>query len=155
MKIAVVCANPWEALLPSVCQGNVRAFYQWLCKQTSWFCRGVENEEKIETYGKPLVPEKKADFPEKEEHLRIVYLQSQRPEVLKPVLDEADLVIVGMPGSRTECDKIYLLVLPWKEKCVFLWEEGMVRGEAFVRKIQNEYKLNADQIGKFKGLPSV
>lgn len=155
MKIAVVCANPWETFLPFKCQGNARTFYQWLCEQSRQFNGHSRETEQVERYGDLSFPDKEAAFKEKTENHQIVYVQSHRREILETVLDAADLVIVGMPGTRKECDKIYLSVLPWKEKCVFLWDEGTCREKAFFRQIQNEYKLEKEQIAKFKGLSSI
>lgn len=155
MKIAVVCANPWENFLPFQCQGNARFFYQWLCEQSRQFHVHSRKREQMEMYGDLSLPDREAVFKEKTENLQIVYIQSHRREILETVLDTADLAIVGMPGMRKECDKIYLSVLPWKEKCVFLWDERTIREKSFFRQIQNEYKLETEQIAKFKGLSSI
>ena len=155
MKIAVVCANPWETFLPFQCQGNARFFYRWLCKQSRRFCINSREEEQVAMYGVTPISNKNAAFETKNRNLQIVYIQSHRREILEKILDEADKVIVGMPRIREECDKIYLLLLPWKEKCVFLWEEGSCCEETFFKKIQREYKLEKEQIKKFKGPASI
>ena len=100
MKIAVVCANPWETFLPFQCQGNARFFYRWLCKQSRRFCINSREEEQVAMYGVTPVSNKNAAFETKNRNLQIVYIQSHRREILEKILDEADKVIVGMHRIR-------------------------------------------------------
>ena len=155
MKIAVVCANPWETFLPSGCQGNARFFYQWLCNRSQQFCLPSRQAKQVELYGTPPVSAPNTLFDKENKNLQIVYIESHRREILERILEEADMVVVGMPRVREECDRIYLQLLPWKEKCVFVWEENGCREDGFFKRIQKEYKLEKKQIEKLKGLSSI
>lgn len=155
MKIAVVCANPWETFSPSGCQGNARSFYQWLCNQFQQFRLPSRQAKQVELYGMPPVSAPDTLFDKENKNLQIVYIESHRREILERILEEADMVVVGMPRVREECDRIYLQLLPWKEKCVFVWEENGCREDGFFKRIQKEYKLEKKQIEKLKGLSSI
>lgn len=155
MKIAVVCANPWETFSPSGCQGNARSFYQWLCNRFQQFRLPSRQAKQVELYGMPPVSAPNTLFDKENKNLQIVYIESHRREILERILEEADMVVVGMPRVREECDRIYLQLLPWKEKCVFVWEENGCREDGFFKRIQKEYKLEKKQIEKLKGLSSI
>ena len=155
MKIAVVCANPWETFLPSGCQGNARFFYQWLCNRSQQFCLPSRQAKQVELYGTPPVSTPDTLFDKENKNLQIVYIESHRREGMESILNEADQIMVAMPKLLEECDKIYLQLLPWKEKCVFLWEDNGCREDGFFKKIQKEYKLEETQIEKLKGLSSI
>lgn len=154
MKIAVVCANPWEAFLPPMFQGNAKEFYLWLFEQSKRFNKRLLGLEEIERYGDSIFQKKDKVFEEKVDNLQIFYVQSHQKERLKKILNEADRIVVGMPNIRKECDNVYLSVLPWKEKCIFLWE-GTCREVSFFEQIQNDYKLEKKQIVNFKRLSPV
>lgn len=153
-KIAVVCLNPWEKFLPAMSQGNARAFYEWLYQQAILRNENPYYKEQVEQYGDLLCCENNTMFLENIDAPQFLYIQSKQQKLLEEVLTAADSVVVGMPGCKKECDRIYLSVLPWKEKSFFLWDSRIGMGDSFFKKIQSEYKLKDKQIMKFKMLPS-
>ena len=152
-KIAVVGANPWENFLPEYSRADARKYYEWL--QQVAFLRNINHNyhEQIEIYGESSVIHSKNCFLENYDGMQFLYVQGKQKRLLTTVLTTADLVVVGMPRCRKQCDQIYLTVLPWKEKSLFFWDGRVCREDAFFRRIQQEYKLDDKQIVEFKKLP--
>lgn len=151
IKIAFLCVNPWENFLPSVSQGGIRDYYRWMRSQALLREETLYCQEKVEVYGESKIPYGSQLFAEKEGILQLLYVQSSQKELIEEVFSVADVVLVGMPESKKECDKIFLTVLPWMEKTIFLWDERIC-AEKFIRQIQNEYKLKDRQIMEVKKL---
>ncbi len=155
-KIAFVCANPWEKFLPAISRGNAKDYYDWLCQKA--FLKRMEPycEERIELYGDFMEENsrKRLGFRENSNALQFLYLQGKQSQNFRNILKAADFVVVGMPDDRKECDEIYLSVLPWKEKSVFLWDGCRSKGEAFFKRLQREYQIKDTQIAEIKMLPS-
>lgn len=154
-KIAVVCTNPWETFLPAISQGNAKKYYEWLHKQAVLREENPYVKEKIAIYGDTENEKQEALFSEKTKGFQILYIQSKQEDLLEKVLNKADCILVGMPADRNECDKIFLKILPWVEKCILIWDGRESRGEAFYKKILSEYKLREKQVIEMNKLPSV
>jgi hypothetical protein len=92
-------------------------------------------------------------FGEREETLQLLYVKSNQKELLEEVFGLADIVFVGMPGSQKEREKIFLSILPWIEKVVFLFDERIF-DERTIKQIQQEYKIEDTQMMEMKKLPS-
>ena len=152
-KIAFLCVNPWESFLPSFSRGNAQDHYQWICQEAVQRKTGPCCMQIIEHYGEDLWEEKRQIFPEDGKKLQLLYVRSHRKDLLKEVYHAADLVFVSMPGSRKECDRIFLSVYPWKEQSYFLWDNRYVPGDGFFTRIQKEYQLKEEQIVESKRLP--
>ena len=152
-KIAVVGANPWENFLPEFSRANAREYYEWLHQEAHLRNISHNCQEQVEIYGDLLVSNQIVWFEEEFEGVQFLYVQGKQEGILPVILREADLVVVGMPRCRKECDQIYLMVLPWIEKSLFFWDGRVSREKAFFKKIQREYKLKDKQIVEFKKLP--
>ena len=154
-KIAVVCTNPWEKFLPVISQSNAKKYYEWLREQAVLREENTHCKEKIAMYGD--MPNANQDnlFSEEKEEFQILYLQTNQEKLLEKVLNEADFILVGMPQDRKECDRIYLMILPWLEKSMFIWDGRISQGKEFLNKIEREYKLKKAQIVEMNKLPSV
>ena len=153
-KIAFLCVNPLGNFLRPTLQGCIRECYQWtrseaLLREENLYC-----QEKIEVYGETKIPYGKNMFGERAETLQLLYLQSSRKELLEKVFSLADIVFVGLSGSKRECDKIFLTTFPWIEKTVFLFDERIC-DEKYLKQIQREYKLKNIQLMEMKKLPSI
>lgn len=151
-KIAFLCLNPWESFLPPHFQGRSKAYYDYVCsaellKEEMMYCK-----EHIEVYGENHKREQTPLFEAADDLPEILYVQSHQESVLRETFETADLVIVGLPGSKTECDKIFLTALPWKEKLIFVWDYRMDQVD-FIRQIQREYGLEGGQFMEAKKLP--
>ncbi len=154
-KIAVVCMNPWETFLPEISQSNAKKYYEWLHQQAVLREVNPYCKEKIELYGDSSSEKQEALFSEETEELQFIYIQTKQEKLLEKVLGEADFILVGMPLNREECDRIYLTILPWIEKSIFIWDGRIGPGKEFFRKIQREYKIKDAQIMEMNKLPSV
>ena len=152
-KIAVVSANPWENFLPEFSRTNAREYYEWLHREACLRNINYNCQEQIEIYGSFFLLDEKSWFLENYEGVQFLYVQGKQEAILPSALGNADLVVVGMPRCRKECDQIYLTVLPWKEKSLFFWDGRVSRGKEFFKRIQSEYKLNDKQIVEFRKLP--
>ncbi len=152
-KIAFLCVNPLENFLPKTLQGCIRDYYQWMRTEALLREENLYCQEKIEAYGETRIPYGKRMFGEREETLQLLYLQSSQKELLEEVFSLADIVFVGTSGSKKECDKIFLKILPWIEKTVFLFDERLCE-EKYLKQIQCEYKLKNAQMMEMKKLPS-
>ena len=152
-KIAFLSLNPLENLLPSTFHDYIKDYYQWTLSEALLREERLYCQEKIETYGEAGSLYGKGMFGETKETLQLLYLKSRQKEVLEEVFGLADLVFVGMPGNQTEREKIFLLVLPWIEKVVFLFDDRLF-GEESIRQIGQEYKIHDAQMMEIKKLPS-
>lgn len=155
-KIAFVCGNPWENLLSDVFQGNAKYYYDWLCHQAALRKMKSYCGERRELYGHFQEKHEKREplFMENSDVFQFLYVQGKQQKMLEQILPLADFIVVGMPECKTECDRIYLSILPWKEKSLFLWDGKNRRGKDFLKKLQREYKLRDTQIVEIKELPS-
>ena len=154
-KIAVVCTNPWEKFLPAISQGNAKKYYEWLHEQAVLREENPYVKERIAIYGDDPKENQDTLFSEKAEGFQILYMQTKQEELLEKVLNEADCILVGMPVDKNECDKIFLKILPWIEKCILIWDGRESRGERFYKQILSEYKLREKQVMEMNKLPSV
>lgn len=153
-KIAFLCVNPLGNFLQPALQGCIRECYQWtrseaLLREENLYC-----QEKIEVYGETKIPYGKNMFGEQAETLQLLYVQSGRKELLEKVFSLADVVFVGLSGNKNECDKIFLTILPWIERAVFLYD-NRICDEKYLKQIQGEYKLKDIQLMEMKKLPSI
>lgn len=153
-KIAFLCVNPLGNFLQPALQGCIRECYQWtrseaLLREENLYC-----QEKIEVYGETKIPYGKNMFGEQAETLQLLYVQSGRKELLEKVFSLADIVFVGLSGNKNECDKIFLTILPWIERAVFLYD-NRICDEKYLKQIQGEYKLKDIQLMEMKKLPSI
>lgn len=149
-KIAFLCVNPWERFLPVAFQSCGREYYQWMCSQALLrdfrpYCR-----EWIETYGETGNFEGRELFTECGNELQFLYVQSNRRQLVEKVFEASDLVIMGLPGCRKEFEKIFIPVLPWKDKIMFLWDRRICRDEDFFKRLCSEYKLREAQMIEIK-----
>lgn len=145
-KVAFLCVNPWEKFLPSAFQSYSKSYYEWIkemavLKNVKSHCR-----EYIDFYG---VLSKESDcepFLESCDKLQLLYVQSARKELLEKVFRTADLVIMGLPGSRKEFDKIYMSVFPWVNDILFLWGNHISRDAQYVDRLVRECMLREEQL---------
>ena len=145
-KVAFLCADPWESFLPAVSQSYSKSYYQWVrelavLKSVKLCCR-----EYIETYGAFDENAECSLFLDNSDRLQLLYVQSARRELLENIFRTADLVIMGIPGSRKEFDKIYMSVFPWKDKILFLWGEHISRDLQYVYRLMRECMLRKEQL---------
>lgn len=152
-KVAFLCVNPLENFLPPSFQGYIRDYYQWTRREALLREENLYCQEKIEIYGQTEIPYGKRMFGENAETLQLLYVKSRQKEVIEEVCRLAEIIFVGMSGSKKECDRIYLTVLPWLEKVIFLFD-GRVCDEIYLRQMQREYKLEDSQMMEIKKLPS-
>lgn len=110
-------------------------------------------KERIAIYGETENPLEENLFQNRRGIVQVLYLESHQKELIEKAFKGADLVIVGISGSKKECDKLFMSILPWKEKALFLWDER-VCDESFLKKIKREYGLKSIQMMEIKKLPS-
>ena len=149
-KIAFLCVTPMEGFLSSAFQSNVREYYQWMydkirLKSVDFYCR-----ERIEAYGEAGVRNAEELFLPEEDITQLLYIQSNRKELLKEVFEKSDLVVMGLSGCRREFDKIFMPVFPWKDQVLFFWDQQICRDAGYIRQICNEYKLREAQLIKLE-----
>lgn len=149
-KIAFLCVNPWERFLPFSFQSCVREYYQSVKARALSLEREIGYREYVEVYGETIpIPEVSLFLPEKEK-LQLLYIQSSRIHILERLFKEADLVVMGLSGSRKETEKFYLSVHPWHEKVLFLWDSHICQDETFAERLVREFKLRNAQVMEIK-----
>lgn len=145
-KVAFLCVNPWEKFLSPALQSYSRNYYQWLkavadLKNIKLHCR-----EYIDIYGAGVKEVEKELFLKECETFQLLYVQSDRREIIENLFRTADLVIMGLPGSRKEFDKIFMSVFPWKDEILFLWGNHISRDIQYVNKLVRECMLRKEQL---------
>lgn len=145
-RIAFLCIDPWEGFLTPVCRSCVFEYYRWICHQVVLRNIRSSTREQIELYGESGLEEIDDPFSEENDCLQLIYVQSHRENILKKIFENADLVVMGIPGSKQEFEKIFMLLFPWKDEIVFLWDRQICRGNDFLRKVCMEYKLKENQL---------
>lgn len=149
-KIVFLCTDPWERFLSFGIQGHSRKYYEvgkllMKMKNLEPLCK-----EYIDIYGEPEIQTPANLFENDRKDPQLVYIQSQRRELLKKIFHEADMVIMGIPGNKKEFEKIYLKILPWKEQILFLWNEQTWIGENDLDGLLQEFCLMKEQIIELK-----
>ena len=150
-KFAFLCVNPWEKFLPAAFQSYSRNYYQWVKEAANYKNIDMNCREFIDIYGTSGCWDNQEVFYEDREKVQLVYVQSDRRELLEKVFLEADMVIMGLPGSRKEFDKIYMTVFPWKDEILFLWGKHISRDEKYVDRLVRECMLRKEQLIKMDG----
>lgn len=160
-KITFLCVNPWESFLPFSAQSCGREYYLWMQEMSALQNVKPSCQERREIYGESKSPEGEEIFSKNKSKLQLLYIQSGRRKVIEEVFQKSDMVIMGLPGSKKEFDKIFMTILPWKDQIKFFWDSHICRDEKFIRELCREYKLHRMQIfeikrnadGKLKTLP--
>lgn len=145
-RIVILCVDPWESFLPPTFQSYGREYYQWaadlpLLREENSYC-----QERIEIYGESESFQRKEIFLEGEKKQQILYVQSNRKEVLEEVFEQADLVIMGLPGCKKAFDKIFMVIFPWIDQIKFLWDKRICTDDTFLKELCMEYKISERQI---------
>ena len=147
-KIVFLCVNPWEGFRSPVLQNSGREYFQWICKQALLKNKTIICGEKIDVYGEVQKEEKL--FSKTETRMQLLYVQSHRKKLLNQVFDQADLVVMGIPGNLKAFESIFLPVFPWKDQILFLWEQYLCRDEKILQQLCREYKLRESQMIELK-----
>ncbi|MBQ8857471.1 MAG: hypothetical protein IJ024_04910 [Lachnospiraceae bacterium] len=149
-KIAFLCVNPWENFLTPASQSHSKNYYEWVKKILTMKNVKLSCSEYIDIYGVSDGISEEKLFLENCERLQLLYLQSDRKELLGKIFETADLVIMGLPGSRGEFDKIYMSVFPWKDEILFLWGSHTGRDSEYVARLIRECMLRKEQFIEIK-----
>lgn len=152
-RIVFLSVNPWENVQPLAAQGWTKNYYQQVCEQKCFRENDFVLREQSAPYGGFLSNEKEDLFESLKGRIQILYVKSNQKEILQKVFEKADLVIVGIPGSRKECDKIFMQLLPWLGKIMFLWS-GKLYDQAGLNRLKREYGLASWQVMEAEKLPS-
>lgn len=145
-KVAFLCADPWECFLPEAFQSYSRIYYQWVKKLAVLKNIKLCCKEYIDIYGEAEGGFENELFSATDDMLQLLYVQSSRKEFIGEVFQKADLVIMGLPGSRKEFDKIYMSVFPWKDEILFLWSSHISRDQEYINRLSRECMLRKEQI---------
>lgn len=144
-RIAFICLSPWEILLSHRFLFHVREYYDWFCEQIFLMNEKLDHEERIEIYGETI--KDLSSFSERGKgSVQVIYAQCSNPGPLKKVLEDADILVIGMSASRKMSDGIFLSLFPWKEKSFFLWDGREDLPKAFFEQCKREYLLREDQV---------
>lgn len=152
-KIVFLCVNQWEEFQPAAVQGLTRNYYHHFCETALLQEDKTYYKEQVSLYGDHQNLQSEELFKSHCKKIQILYVRSNRKEIFQKVFQTADLVIVGLPYSKKECDKIFLLLLPWKDKILFLWNK-QVSDKSFLKQLQREYGLPDGQLLEAEKLPS-
>lgn len=152
-RIAFLCVNPWERFQHTAVQGRAKDYYQQVCEDSFLqeefsYCR-----QQAAPYGELKKPQKEELFESRCEKLQILYASSNQTEALDEIFEKADLVVVGIPYSKKECDKLFLQLLPWMDKILFLWSESLLEKEV-MEQLKRDYRLPDQQFLEKEKLPS-
>lgn len=149
-KIAFLCVTPLEGFLTPMFQSSVKDYYLWMYRQARIRKMNLWCEEHIEIYGEHSTEKKLELFNQAVETPQLLYVQTNRKELVEGLFEEADLIVMGVSGCRKEFDKTFMPVFPWKDQIMFFWDQYTCRGEAYIRQICNEYKLREEQLIELK-----
>lgn len=148
-KIVFLCADPWEKFLSHNVQGHSRTYFEAVKKQILLKKIKLQCRESVDLYGE--IAENQAIFQNNSKMLQLSYIQSSRRERLEEVFRTADIVIMGIPGSRKEFEKIYTTIFPWKDDILFLWSSQVIREPAYLNRLSREYMIRQEQVLNIRG----
>ena len=143
-KIVFLCVNPWEGFRSPIFQSGGREYFHWVCKQAILRNLKLVSRELMEVYGE-LQREEELFF-KTENEIQLLYVQSHRIKILEAVFEQADLVLMGVPGCLKDFEKIFMCIFPWKEQVLFLWEQYLCRDENFLQQLCTQYKIQESQM---------
>lgn len=143
-KIVFLCVNPWDGFRSPVVRNFGREYFHWICKQAVLKNIPLISKERIEIYGE-LQGEEEL-FVNTENKLQLLYVQSHSKKLLKEVFEQADLVVMGVPGSLKAFERMFMPVFPWKDQILFLWERYLCKDERFLQQLCRDYKIRESQV---------
>ena len=144
-KIVFLCVSPWESFLTPTSQSYGKNYYEWFKNILIMKNIKLSYREYIDIYGASNGESEEGIFLESCERIQLLYVQSDRKELLEKIFQTADLVIMGLPGSRGEFDKIYMSVFPWKDEILFLWGSHIARDSEYITRLVRECMLKREQ----------
>lgn len=148
-RIAFICLNPWEVFLSHRFFCHVKEYYDWFCDHARLMNLEFYFTEKVEAYGEPHWGSEDILWGDCS-GMQAMYIQCSHFRSMEKFLDEADLLVIGMPYNKKLCDKIFLSIFPWKEKSIFLWDGRIAADTAFLQQCRREYLLEEKQLVQTK-----
>lgn len=152
-KIVFLCANPWETVQLPIIRDPAKSYYEQISQQSFLCEEPLYCQQRIALYGESEYAKKDELFKSENKEIQIIYVQSHEDQTFQKILNVADLVIVGVPWSKKECDKILIQLLPWRDKLLFLWDRKIFE-KSFLKQLKREYGLSAKQFLEAEKLPS-
>lgn len=149
-KVVFLCVDPWERFLSPAVQSYGREYF---CRvQTTGTVQEEQSycAEHKEIYGEEPLKSLQEFFLLEDHRMQIVYVQSKSRHILEDVFQKADLVVMGLPGSKKEFEKIYLEIFPWIDQVLFLWDERVGKGDVYLKELCHEFKLDERQFWEMK-----
>lgn len=148
-KIVFLCVDPWEKFLSHSVQGHSRTYFEAVKKQILLKKMKLQCRESVDLYGE--IAEDQKIFKKNSKMLQLSYIQSSRRERLEEVFRTADIVIMGIPESRKEFEKIYMTIFPWKDDILFLWSSQVIREPTYLNCLSREYMIRQEHVLDIKG----
>ncbi len=145
-KVAFLCVDPWEQFLSPIMQSHSRKYYELIKMLMQQKKIKIRSREYRDLYGESRSCEPFEIFEKNTELFQVVYIQSSRKTFLEKVFQEADMVLVGLPENQKNFEKIYLLLLPWKERILFLWNDQIKMEPSYLERLIQEWMLEQKQI---------
>lgn len=145
-KFAFLSVDPWEPFLSPVMQSHSRKYYEFIKLMMKQKKIEILCWEYMDLYGEaePYVPS--GIFEKNKEIFQLVYIQSSRKKLLGKVFQEADVVMVGFPGNKKHFEKIYMTLLPWKDRILFLWNDQSRLERSYLDSVVRECMIEKRQI---------
>lgn len=143
-KIVFLCVDPWENFLSHNVQGHSRKYFELVKKGLLLKDIKLQCGEYMDLYGETT--ENREIFKKNSKILQLSYIQSSRRELLEEVFHSADMVIMGIPGSRKEFEKIYMSIFPWKDNILFLWSSQVIRKPSYLERLSREYMIRQEHV---------
>lgn len=149
-RVIFLCVNPRECFLASAFQSHAKDYYEWFKKFLNLKNVKMDCKEYIELYGTAKKDEIEYLFQENNGKLQLLYVQTDRRDILERIFQKENLVIMGLPGSKKEFEKMYLSIFPWKNEILFLWGSHIGKDETYIRKLSRECMLTEAQFFEFE-----
>lgn len=149
-KVIFLCVNPRECFLTSAFQSHAKDYYGWFKKYLELNNIKLDCREYIELYGNTKKIEFEHFFQENSGKSQLLYIQTDQRDILNKIFQKDNLVIMGLPGSKKEFEKMYLSIFPWKNEILFLWGSHIGKDETYIRKLSRECMLTEAQFFEFE-----
>ena len=148
-KVVFLCTDPRESFLSFASQSHTKAYYEWTKKVFALKNIKAECREYHELYGE-IEEDCEQLFQDEKGQLLLLYVQSDRQTLIEKIFQSGNLVIMGLPGSRTEFEKIFMTIVPWKNKVMFLWGNHIGRDESYIKKLSRDCMIREEQFVQFE-----
>ncbi|MGN0334811.1 MAG: hypothetical protein ACI4DV_04000 [Lachnospiraceae bacterium] len=148
--ITFLCVNPKDSFFAPQFPYFGKRQYEKLVHAARYLPFQVNSSEHCWLYGETSAEVILRDHPEPD--YQFCYVESGEYGVISSVFEQSDLVVIALPGNRTEFERVFSVVFRWKDKLLFLWNRYMTAFSALPVRLARECQMSEKQFLEIQDL---